>query len=213
MVEKEKVYNVHFYGHLTQFWVEPLYNKYVNEDDVLKGNYENCIFPIIFLSKDSEYMKNKRMTDFLNTDGLAHKFIVTDKVLEVLSSNNITGWKTYPVEIYDKNENYIGGYHGLSIIGRCEAVKPSLAEPWINSYGEKVLKGLPLDLDTWDGSDVFLLQGTSRVFVTARAKKIIEKNKLTNIYFEDIADSIVPLYHIFENRPFWEHNKNIIISE
>ena len=139
------------------------------------------------------------MTDFLSTGGLTREYVVTEKVIEVLSTNNITGWKTYPVEVYDKNENYIGGYHGLTITGRCMAVKPSLTELYVDSNGNKSFKGLPLDLETWNGSDLFLLQGLFPVYFTKKAVDAVKKNKLTNIYFEDIADYTERLDPAFKN--------------
>ena len=209
MVESGLFYKIYLYGYLIQFYAYPVCNNRLKGRELLYGDYTNCNFPIIFLSEDDEYIKNKRMTDFLNAG--IDRLVVSDKVIEVLSDNNITGWKTYPIEVYDKNENYIGGYHGLSITGRCEAVKPSLAEPWIDSYGENTLKGMPLDLDnTWDGSDIFLLPGTGFVFMSKRAKKIIEKDKITNITFDDIADYIDTL---FKGKPFWENNEDVKISE
>ena len=209
MVEKGKFYYVEFYNHLTLFCAYLVSNNAFNGYSLLSGNYEKCNFPVIYLSQDEEYIKNKRMTDFLNTGGVTLDFVVTDRVIEVLSDNNITGWKTYPVEVYDKNENYIGGYHGLTITGRCGAVKPSLAEPWIDSHGINTFKGMPLDLDTWDGSDIFLLQGTSYAFLTRRAKEIMKKSKFTNIEYSDIAEYIDLLC---EGKLFWQRRSGVIVT-
>lgn len=210
MIESGKIFEASFYTHLTQFWAYPIYNKGLDYSNILAGDYKNCNFPIVFLSKDEEYVKNKRKTDFLSTGGLTNEYVATEKVIDILSTNNITGWKTYPVEVYDKNENYIGGYYGLSITGRCKAVKPSLAEPWVDSYGEEMLIGLPLNLDTWDGADMFLLQGISCVFFTKKAVTAIKRNKLTNIYFKDISERKV---HLYGGKPFWENNEEVKILE
>ncbi len=68
---------------------------------------------------------------------------------------------------------------------------------------------MPLDLDTWDGSDIFLLKGTAYAFLTKRVKEIMEKSKLTNIEYLDIAEFVDPLC---ENKLFWQRESKVIVS-
>lgn len=213
MVEANRFFSLHLRDSLSQLFANPVFYESQYDSDLLCGEYENYKFPVIFLSKDSEYIKNNKKTDFLNTGYGGLIYAVSEKVVDVLSSNNITGWKTYPVEVYDRNENYIGGYYGFTITGRCLALKPSLAEPYVKQYPGgpyNTYKGHPLNLDYWDGSDIFLLQGTTFQFVSKKVKNIIKKNKLTNICFEDIAEFTEIM---FKGKPYWELNSDIRIEE
>ena len=213
MVEANRFFSLYLRGSLSQLFATPVFYESQCDSDLLHGEYENYKFPVIFLSKDSEYIKNKKITDFLSTGYAGSVYAVSEKVVDVLSSNNITGWKTYPVEVYDRNENYIGGYYGFTITGRCLALKPSLAEPYVKQYPGgpyNTYKGHPLNLDYWDGSDIFLLQGTTFQFVSKKVKNIIKKNKLTNICFEDIAEFTEIM---FKGKPYWELNSDIRIEE
>lgn len=213
MVEANRFYSFSLKGSLSQLFAAPVFYESQYDSDLLCGEYENYKFPVIFLSEDSEYIKNKKITDFLSTGYAGSVYAVSEKVVDVLSSNNITGWRTYPVEVYDKNENYIGGYYGFTITGRCLALKPSLAEPYVKQYPGgpyNTYKGNPLNLDYWDGSDIFLLQGTRFQFVSKKAMGVIKKNKLTNICFEDIAEFTEIM---FKGKPYWELNSHIRIEE
>ena len=213
MVEANRFFSLYLRGSLSQLFATPVFYESQCDSDLLHGEYENYKFPVIFLSKDSEYIKNKKITDFLSTGYAGSVYAVSEKVVDVLSSNNITGWKTYPVEVYDRNENYIGGYYGFTITGRCLALKPSLAEPYVKQYPGgpyNTYKGNPLNLDYWDGSDIFLLQGTRFQFVSKKVKNIIKINKLTNICFEDIAEFTEIM---FKGKPYWELNSDIRIEE
>ena len=42
------------------------------------------------------------------------------------------------------------------------------------------------DESTWDGSDIFNLEGTLVTIITERVKKILEKGKFTNLEIEPI---------------------------
>jgi hypothetical protein len=44
-------------------------------------------------------------------------------------------------------------------------------------------KGFPLDLSTWDGSDMFLLSGTGFFFYTRKVYDIFKKNKVSNVNY------------------------------
>ena len=213
MVEANRFYSFSLKGSLSQLFAAPVFYESQYDGDLLYGEYENYIFPVIFLSEDSEYIKNNKRTDFLSTGYAGSIFAISERVVDVLSTNNVTGWKTYPVEVYDKNENYLGGYYGFTITGRCLALKPSLAEPYVKQYPggpENTFKGDPLNLDYWDGSDIFLLPGTTAAFMSKKARNIIKKAKLTNICFEDIAEKIDIM---FKGKPYWELNNSIRIEE
>lgn len=175
----------------------------------VSGDLSGYNLPIPHLSFPNGYYTNKKFADFINADCLDSEIICSDRVIELLLDNNIKGWKTYPVEIYDMKENYVGGYNGFSVIGRCGAIKPSLSEVFVD-YNEKALLGFPLDLDTWDGSDIFLLEKLDGpIFFTKKLKDLFRKQKITNALFEDSANYTIG----FSSLDIWINKLGIQITE
>ena len=164
------------------------------EFELIYGKYDNVEFPLVF--RQEKGYGGKKMTDFLNT-GYACFYPISDKVLNLLIENNITGWKTYPIKVYDKFGTEIPGYHGFSITGRCRDIDLSLLNEKVDYQYIKsgpvyqYYKGFPLDLSTWDGSDMFLLSGTGFFFYTRKVYDIFKKNKISNIGYENVMDFIV----------------------
>ncbi len=151
------------------------------------GDYSNITFPIVF---KQEY--GSRLEDILDT-GTAILFLISDKMKTILEDNKITGWKIFPIRVYDKGENEVEGYHGLSITGRCGPVNYNKSEVIIKSLiegGEKsrYYKGFYAGLDDWDGSDIFLSRGLFSIIVTQRVREIVKKEKLTNARFENLSE-------------------------
>lgn len=187
-------------GFMTQFFAPcPLFStdKYRRRPivwDLLYGRYNDIEFPLICQQKKG--YGGKKFTDFLNT-GYPNFYPISDNVLNLLVENNITGWKTYPIKVYDKFGSEIPGYHGLSITGRCKDVDLSLLNEKVDYQYIKdgpvyqYYKGFPLDLSTWDGSDMFLLSGTAYHFCTRKVYDIFKKNKISNIVYENVMDHIV----------------------
>lgn len=131
------------------------------------------------------------MTHFVKTNHGGRNFMVSDEVIELLQKNHISGWKTYPVEVYTEEGMLLKGLNGFTITGRCGAVKPSLCEeviiPPAYKGGPSVpgYKGDPLDLESWDGSDIFILEHTCYKYVTEKVQKILSKLTYSNVAFVD----------------------------
>jgi len=83
---------------------------------MMVGRYSGYTFPVVFEGKKS---CGKRLRDFLNTGYGDYFFLIADRVRDVFEANGLTGWKTYPVEVYDKKGAPVPGYHGISILGKC----------------------------------------------------------------------------------------------
>ncbi|HRD54959.1 MAG TPA: hypothetical protein PLC42_01035, partial [Parachlamydiaceae bacterium] len=92
------------------------YDDKINELNLIKGDYIDVNFPIIF-----KHEEGKKLTDILDT-GYVGLFLISDKLKVFLEKNQLTGWKTFPIKIYDKKKIEISGYHGFSIIGRCKSI-------------------------------------------------------------------------------------------
>ena len=57
-----------------------------------------------------------QVTDFLWSD-LVHMVCITDRVVEILGAKEVTGWMTYPVEVYGRKGEPLPGYHGFAVTG------------------------------------------------------------------------------------------------
>jgi hypothetical protein len=77
--------------------------------------------------------------------------------------------------VYDRDGAEIPGYQGLIVTGRCGSTRAN--------------RVLPLDLQSWDGSDVFVREGTGEVYVTERVRNALEDARITNVAFEFVADA------------------------
>ncbi|MEQ1531003.1 MAG: hypothetical protein ABL925_16935 [Methylococcales bacterium] len=108
------------------------------------------------------------------------------KIASLLDEHSITGWKGYPVSLYDKAGMLIPDYQALGIVGRCGCSNPAKAVRGLKEYPTglwPVYRGLYFDPANWDGSDIFLTEDKSFIVVTERVKTLFEKNKIRHISF------------------------------
>lgn len=136
------------------------------------------------------FQKNygSKIYDLIHT-GCAGLYLISERLVNLLIDNEITGWKTYPCHV--KN---IKGYSIFSVIGRCEGIdytrsKKFIKQPYIKTgIPIDALKGLYFEESSWDESDVFTPANTSFTFITKKTKKIIEDNMITNVKIENLKD-------------------------
>ena len=169
----------------------------IDHHKLIKGDYIGINFPVIFKQR-----YGSKLLDLLDT-GCAGLFLISDKLKTVLEENHLTGWKTFPVEINDKNENPILGYYGLSITGICESIsfdQSKIVEKQFVSTGPicKYYKGL--SISQWDGTDFFSPKKKYQTFITERTVILLKKNKITNLQIENIAEYEIDLRHINKNQ-------------
>ena len=68
---------------------------------LMSGEYPEWVsFPVVFHQYDG--MKLRDLMAWAD-----EPFIISDRTVNLLEDNHITGWKTFPVEIYDKKGNLI----------------------------------------------------------------------------------------------------------
>ncbi len=140
--------------------------------------------------------------DFLWTQ-LVTPVCVSEKVIQLLRDNQITGWSTYPVEVYDQDGNLYSHYHGLAVTGPvCEAdyshstvvTKPP---PTPNGRSYDVYRGLHFEENEWDGSDMFWVGGV-RVVVD-RVRTVFEQCKASNVRFTSLTEREVRVRYVQRN--------------
>ena len=110
---------------------------------------------------------------------------------DLLSSNDITGWRTYSIELYDKKDHLISGYNGFSITGRGGNFDKNYELDYFdkdrNHFGATT-RGV-YDLNNWDGSDFFIINHC-RIIVTERVMKLLKKNKIDAIEYTKLSDYV-----------------------
>ena len=151
-------FHLSLYGYLTQMFTPPEMPEGQIFGHLFYKEFAGADFPIVFRQKKG-YGGNK-LVDFLNI-GSASFGPVSDRVIELLRDGGFTGWDTYPVEVYLKDGSKLDGYQGLMVTGSCGALNPSIPKPIdvVGYYWKGVswpfLKGFPLDIASWDGTDIF----------------------------------------------------------
>ena len=148
-------------------------------DSLAIGNYEGINFPVIF-----KQAYGKKLLNILGT-GWGTLYLISDKMKTILEENKLTGWKTFPIKLYDKKGKEIFGYHGFSITGHCGPIDYKKAEiidrqriptgPIFKAY-----KGMHFGLDKWDGSDFFIPGKVLFFIITDKAATIIKTDKTLN---------------------------------
>lgn len=166
--------------------------------NLLEGNYGKLNFPIVF-----KHVSGKKHCDLIGS-GWGILYLISDRMKELLEKYNLTGWKCFPVEILDKKGEKIQEvYHGLSIVGRSGPIdygKSFLIEKRTIPNGplSKYYKGLYFEMETWDGSDFFLVKNNWGTMVTKKAKDLLVEHKLTNLMFYNLAEMEVNTSTIIE---------------
>ena len=137
--------------------------------------------------------------DFLWTQ-LVTPVCVSEEVIQLLRDNHVTGWSTYPVEVYDQEGYLHSRYHGLAVTGAvCEAdysLSTVVTKPPPTPSGRSfdVYKGLHFKEDEWDGSDMFWVAGV-RVVVD-RVRMIFEQSKASNVNFTPLTEREIRVRYV-----------------
>jgi hypothetical protein len=159
----------------------------MNDYKIFRGELELGI-PIQFQTNIGKKVYDVIPTGFPGLD------LFSNKIIGTLVEDKISGWKTYPCEIYDRGNNRIEGYSIFSVTGRCSAIdysksKKIMIQPF-TLQGKPVegIRGLYFDPDSWDGKDIFTPENSKFTFVTERVKKLFEKYRITNIQFKKITE-------------------------
>ena len=220
-MDKGLFYWMYLPNKFTIFEAEHTFEVGQRDEELLLGKYDGYSFPIVYKEafacryyRDAKDNKLFLLTHFVKTNHGGRNIIVSDEVIDLLQKNNITGWKTYPVEVYTQEGILLKGLNGFTITGRCGAVKPSLCEevtiPPAYKGGPSVpgYKGDPLDLDAWDGSDLFILEHTCYKYATEKARKVLSKLTYSNVAFVDIAERLIP-----QKDAIWKAPMGVNITE
>ena len=153
-------------------------------DDVIAGRIENRV-----LRYRAAF--GRRAYDLVRSTDLT--ICISPRFIGVLRAARLTGWNTVSVSIENEDHFGLGGYAAVTISGRCQ-IDPSLSRweikppPVPEGEARRTRMGVYFSPDSWDGSDLFIGQGSTLIIVTDRARKAIESSGITNVAFEALAD-------------------------
>jgi len=146
------------------------------------GSYPDYIqFPVVF-----RHEEGKKMRDMLDMRFDGNCFLISDRMKLLMEKNLITGWKNYPVLIYDKKGNVVEGYHGFTVTGMGGNMRFLKSPNQILSSDSH--KYCQWEQKQWDGSDIFRIR-PNYLIVTKRTMLLFKENKITSPYFSPLSDS------------------------
>ena len=125
------------------------------------------------------HIDGKRMRDLLDMRYTGSHFLISDRLKSILEENRFTGWKCYPIELYDKKGNPITGYSGFTVTGHGGRLYRSFNKGW-DSIGDYYLAWNPA---CWDGSDFFRFDNASHLLVTEKVMTVLKKNRVDAVDF------------------------------
>lgn len=145
-------------------------------DKLTWGDYKDVKFPVTYHELKGG-SSGKRMRDVLDTR-YCSLYLISDRFKVILEESGITGWKSYPIALFDKKGNPVNGYNGFSITGRAGKMQKYDQLPLECGYSVDA-DGYYFDVETWDGSDLFNTRGTKHIIASERFIKVLVDNKIT----------------------------------
>lgn len=119
--------------------------------------------------------------------------LIHERVASLLEP--FTGWKSFRIELYDREGDRVEGYVGLTVTGRVGPIDWSTAQvlwhqphtpglPWF-----QVARGYSLDQATWDGSDLCVPAGSATVLVSPAVRQTLVQAKVRPLIFKLIPET------------------------
>ena len=148
---------------------------------IIKSNVKYdmfSIFPDLLFIKENNVFKvdeGNQFYDFIGDQGPL-KFM-SERFKNLLEDNAITGLDFFPKIIENSELKYFGFVKKSTINSFCE----------YDEDGDSVYGTFEIDMDSWDGSDIFSLKDSGATVCTQRVREIIEKAKISNIEFRDLT--------------------------
>lgn len=144
------------------------------------GDYDNML-PLIW-TQDDNY--GNKLRDVLHCG--QSLYLISDRLKNILEESGLTGWKSYPILLYDKKGRQIEGYNGFSILGRAGNLCKFDIPPVELGYSPKS-DGYYFEFDAWDGSDIFRIF-PHLVVITKRFAEVLLNYKVSGIEIYRLTD-------------------------
>lgn len=115
----------------------------------------------------------------------AAPIFISNRVQELLSAGEFSGWQTYPVEVFGRDGIQFHGYQGLAVHGRCGAIDSARSVPFDKAMPAGTFtwfRGLYFDPSTWDGSDIFMpAEAVGWIFVVESVRNALIASRVKNV--------------------------------
>ncbi len=123
-------------------------------------------------------------------------FLIDQKIKDLFQKNHITGYELKNIKIVGSDEFCEDGIQEMVITGRTGHLRKLTGEEFkaCSTCGNIIEKkggvvGVSFDINTWDGSDIFLIDNFVGIpIVTQKVKDLLEKNKIKNVSFINIKE-------------------------
>ncbi len=124
-------------------------------------------------------------------------YIVSATFCDALRDHECSGWSTYPVLVHDRKGAVLPCYEGLVILGRGRRIdRTHVRESKIQDplgYIRTVRVGYEVVESSWDGSDVFLMEGPEAkmglsLFLSERGARALTARNLRGFSVERVPE-------------------------
>lgn len=149
-------------------------------DSLAYGEYDD-IHPLIW-KQDRNYGNKLRDVLYCSTS----LYLISDRFKSILNESGLTGWKSYPILLYDKKGSRIDGYSGFSITGRAGNMHKFDTPPIELGYSPKST-GYYFEFDELDGSDIFRVF-PHHIIITKRFAEVLLSHKVSGIDIDRLTD-------------------------
>jgi hypothetical protein len=125
--------------------------------------------------------------------------IIHQRVVDLLTSGEVTGWSSYPVLVIDREGREVKDYHGLCVTGRCGSIfvdrqRAEVVYRELPGGRFPYYRGLHITTESWDGSDMFTAADgkTGWVVVSEKVKHLFVKARVSNVRLTPISEIETP---------------------
>lgn len=139
------------------------------------------------------HSQGRWVRDYIPTTySILHLF--SDRVLSELNRKSITGFKSIPVTLKNKKNENIEGYSLFVVTGTCgetykdESTIRVIPPPTEFGKSMEAYIGLFFNIDSWDGSDIFVPKNSGFILFTERAKEIFLGLNVSNLTVKKISE-------------------------
>ncbi|MBE5876395.1 MAG: hypothetical protein E7290_05865 [Lachnospiraceae bacterium] len=165
-----------------QFMAMPKNHKEVSLDELrgyLEGKFPNGK-PIEFIQTSGNAA---RKPDLIIPSSLGWT-LYHKNLIQLFAEKGFTGWESYPVKVFCKNGEVNEDYHAFSVKGVCghyDVKRSEIIDYTADNGGfilrEKRYLGMYFDSKSWDGTDIFMMENTTRIIVTEPVMQELKRRK------------------------------------
>lgn len=139
------------------------------------------------------YYSGKKVFDIVDIS-FAGIYLISKKVVESFKKNKLTGWKTYNAQFRNEDNEIFYSHKLIGVTGKAGTIERNLSEiityPPKGPGGKtsKYYKGTFFNLNTWDKTDFFRLEGTRGIIVSQNVKNVINEINATNFSLKPLSE-------------------------